>query len=500
MTIYYIDPDAGSDVTGDGSITAPYRKGPSQSGAVVPNALSNTYRFKRGTVMSEPIDANFTGSAANEGQRVTYEAYGDGDNPPLIDVASAAAYCIRVQNKDRVTVNDFDLRRATNTGLQVLNNTTRSCNYFTARNVRAYSCAFDGISMTHAVSASGLAPSAAVGVVFDACQGHDNGQHGVAVVAYATGAVLKNCFSTGNSLTSSGWGVYQGGFCITYLGSSGWAISGNVKSRTVPTASKPYSVESGNTVGGAYFLTENVGTPTTPGVGEWGYSGTTVYVNIGVIASGYSINLTFQPNTGAVIEDSRGDGQLLFDGVGVGLDRGVTSGRITRCRGSGNSGSAVQVNQALNVVVKDVVSTGNREAVYMSSFGPGCSVSHVTSDDLIYGIRAERLYTGGTLTLKNNAILSPVALYSATISGTIESDYNAYTGTLSGVSAGANDLTSGLSLGSALRPLPGSSLLGAGIHTAYGRDIDGRQRPNPPSIGAYDVATFQKFPTTDPAL
>jgi hypothetical protein len=41
------------------------------------------------------------------------------------------------------------------------------------------------------------------------------------------------------------------------------------------------------------------------------------------------------------------------------------------------------------------------------------------------------------------------------------------------------------------RPRAGSPLLGAGTHLGYTRDIEGKQRPNPPSIGAYDVATLR---------
>jgi hypothetical protein len=491
MATYYIDPDNGSDVTGDGTEANPYRKGPSQSGAVVPNALGNTYLFKRGTVMSEGLDGTFSGNAANEGQRVVYGAYGNADNPPRIDVAGAAAYCIRVQNKDYVSVRDFDLYNASNTGLQILNNTTRACKYFKAARVRAYDCASDGISMTHPGNSTGVSPAPAIGVVLDGCEGYRNGQHGVAIIAYASGAILKNCYGTGNSLTSSGWGVYHGGWGITYIGTSGWSISGNVKSRTVATAAKPYGVISGNTVAGAYHLTENTDTPTTPDVGEWGYSGTTVYVNIGVIAAGYSIALIYQPNNDAVMMDCRGDSQLLFDGVGLGMDRGVYRGRILRCRGSDNAGSAVQVNQAVDIDVDSVIGTGNREAVYMSSIGGVCSVSGVTSDDLTYGIRAERVYTGLTLTLSNNLLLAPIALYAATIDGTVSANYNAYTGSLSGVSAGANDITADPLLTDTYRPKPGSPLLGAGTHLGYTRDIDRKQRPNPPSIGAYDVATLR---------
>lgn len=42
------------------------------------------------------------------------------------------------------------------------------------------------------------------------------------------------------------------------------------------------------------------------------------------------------------------------------------------------------------------------------------------------------------------------------------------------------------------RPKSGSPLLQAGVHLGYTRDINGKQRPNPPSIGAYDVATMKQ--------
>lgn len=73
----------------------------------------------------------------------------------------------------------------------------------------------------------------------------------------------------------------------------------------------------------------------------------------------------------------------------------------------------------------------------------------------------------------------------------ITSAYDCVVGVAS--SAGANvTLTGLLTTGPLLdvnhRPLPGSPLIGAGTHLGYRRDMDGKQRPNPPSIGAFDVA------------
>ena len=41
------------------------------------------------------------------------------------------------------------------------------------------------------------------------------------------------------------------------------------------------------------------------------------------------------------------------------------------------------------------------------------------------------------------------------------------------------------------KPTSASPLLGAGTHLGYTRDINRKQRPNPPAIGAYDVATLR---------
>jgi len=188
--------------------------------------------------------------------------------------------------------------------------------------------------------------------------------------------------------------------------------------------------------------------------------------------------------------------RLLVDKVAVYaprlIDRGVYGGQILRCSGYNNLGSAVQVNQASAIVVDGVLGVGNREAVYMSSIGGACSVSGVTSDDLTYGVRAERVAVSATLGIKNNLMLPSTAILVATNNGTVTNTHNAYTGSLSGVSAGTGDITTDPLLTDTYRPKPGSPLLGAGTHLGYTRDIDKKQRPNPPSIGAYDYATLRE--------
>lgn len=57
----------------------------------------------------------------------------------------------------------------------------------------------------------------------------------------------------------------------------------------------------------------------------------------------------------------------------------------------------------------------------------------------------------------------------------------------------ASDTVGDPILTSAYRPVASSPLLRAGSHVGYVRDIERRQRPNPPSIGAYDGAVFSRY-------
>lgn len=60
-------------------------------------------------------------------------------------------------------------------------------------------------------------------------------------------------------------------------------------------------------------------------------------------------------------------------------------------------------------------------------------------------------------------------------------------------SAGTGDKTGDLGLSAGYALLPGSQLLGAGVYLGPARDRRGLQRPNPPSIGAFDRATLTRI-------
>lgn len=103
------------------------------------------------------------------------------------------------------------------------------------------------------------------------------------------------------------------------------------------------------------------------------------------------------------------------------------------------------------------------------------------------------------LTVKNNFLLGAsqdIEAHSGTAgSQTFASNAAAnvttkYTGNSVGAGAFDHTIAAASSVTAEFRPKPGSSLLGTGVHMGYLRDVDGKQRQNPPSIGAYDAATM----------
>lgn len=122
-----------------------------------------------------------------------------------------------------------------------------------------------------------------------------------------------------------------------------------------------------------------------------------------------------------------------------------------------------------NVVFRGNTVVGSKiHGIYVDSTGSGCAVQN----NLTYGCAI------GVM-LRSN----------------IARDYNAYFGNVTdfvaGTGGGSIDIhrvTADPMVSVNYAPLAGSPLLRAGVHIAYTRDIRKRQRPNPPSIGAYDCA------------
>lgn len=175
----------------------------------------------------------------------------------------------------------------------------------------------------------------------------------------------------------------------------------------------------------------------------------------------------------------------------------VRSNIITGCT------NGISVLSAGVSVLGNLVSGGESGVIFTVDAATGALIYGNTFADLsangVYNVTAAPL---ATWTAKNNAIVSALrGIYAANGAITVQSS-NAFwqCGTnLSGAASGGGDITADPLLSTGYRPMPGSPLIGAGTHISYARDVEGKQRPNPPSIGAYDVATLRRKLTADPA-
>lgn len=143
---------------------------------------------------------------------------------------------------------------------------------------------------------------------------------------------------------------------------------------------------------------------------------------------------------------------------------------------SGHPGSNVTIGAGASLVVRNnaMLLTGTPPAVLLPTGKAGSALYPVKGnaalDAATYGI-------GGTS-------YATLALF--------EAAHSQATGNTAVADSDAALLSTG-------RPLPSSPLRAAGTHSTYMRDAAGLQRPNPPSIGAYDLPTQRRVLDSDPA-
>lgn len=468
--------------------------------------VGDTWALKAGTTWTNSFDMSMS-NPSGETQRVTLRSYGDGPRP-IIDVGRRAAYCVRIQNKQYVTIRDLELRNGTNANLQILNNSTRACSHTKIKNVVSRNAGTDGISNVQAVNSSGMAPSPTLGLVIEDCEAYDCGQHGIAVVASAVGAIIRNCKAKSCSPSSSGWGIYMGGFASSFT--SGWtqtAAGGNNYKRDLGHANlNVTNVLSGQSEA-AYKLTfvAFVSDSTALNDGEWtidttniaGATGCVLYINIGNNPNtATSVSVVYQECVNGLIDNCEAwDMSSAYDGVGIGLDRGSNTCSVINSRSFDNPGDGFQSAQAIAPKFSGNVSSNNKGYGIHNATSTGAV--YVTNNTLINNstgaLGFSRQNSGSSATGLNNICYGGnIGVYVTTMGGTNNINYNNVYGNgtaYSGISAGANDITTNpfLSMTPGLVPTSSSSLLTSGTYVANSRLQGGKRlTATKPVIGAFD--------------
>ncbi|MCU0919003.1 MAG: hypothetical protein MUF16_01485, partial [Burkholderiaceae bacterium] len=132
----------------------------------------------------------------------------------------------------------------------------------------------------------------------------------------------------------------------------------------------------------------------------------------------------------------------------------------------------------LTIAGNTFVNTGVATCLYEVSEGTSAAASGVSMvNNSFSGATTAALKVRDVITRTNNAFWNcPVNVQTNTSAVAL--------------SNGAGVVTADPLLSPSYRPLPSSPIIGAGTHLGYTRDLGGVQRRNPPSIGAFDVATL----------
>ena len=267
--------------------------------------------------------------------------------------------------------------------------------------------------------------------------------------------------------------------------------------------------------GGAIRVQHNTFTSLTEGasavggaIAISGFTGVTVRRNtIRNVAGVYGgCNVIYSVNGVVELNDMDGITTTDIDGNGVLIDHGCSNiptryNIIRNCSGNAsanNSGAGVMVLDATGTEVYSNLIENVRIGLYLGVQNGETQEADLFGNTIIeptvYGVYLSQYATRADLAVKNNVFVGSVPLvYDNVTGGWTGEDYNAAYGMTASTNHtdGAHNITADPLLTAGYRPKVGSPLLGAGTHLGYRRDIDGKQRPNPPSIGAYDVATLR---------
>lgn len=256
MTTYYIDPSASTN--GDGSLASPFN-----TWASVTWAPNNIYLQKTNTTYKGQVDIAANGP-------ITVGSYGSFGRA-VID-ANGASYALFNRYRSNITIQDLDFTGASIDGCHIeaygvnlSNNYIYRCNSYKNTRNGFY---LDSVTLTCALD----------NVLFDNCNAYGNGRHGFDTLGIVTNVTYQNCDAYLNGWAEPGHGFSLHPFASTTT--TGWTlVSGTIYSRTLAASETVQKViDRTNDV----TLTQNIATPTTPSTNEWGQSGTTLYINIGV--------------------------------------------------------------------------------------------------------------------------------------------------------------------------------------------------------------------------
>lgn len=493
MATYYIDKSAA--VNGSGTEASPYNAIPSIT-------ASNTYLFKGGVDIGEQITVS--------ADTVTIGAYG---GRALVNGVGSLNYGVYANAVSGLTVKDLEIYDVLKNGVLVENDSagTTKTNIKIQR-IKVHDILPGGLVRTTEANirvgtgicvGSGPTTGTAIinGVVIEDCEIYDCGAHGIDVRWRVLNVVRKRChvYRTGLQIGSHGITAHPVATTIT----SGWTLdSGTIYSRARVSTNDVEQMLINTT--DLQMLTKVAGT--TPVSGEWSVDATKIYVNIGGAVSAKSFLLKRHAHGPFLDTDHVVHDVTDYDGAeGHGIDTDDATGPATiyRCKSYNNGGSGFYSYRGESVTRRSCLAYGNyKHGFHSLLIATPKDYSNTSSSNGLRGFQ----YDGGTSGEAKNCVATGNATRGTATTGTgfnVSAEHSGFASAANAVygnggstqvagTGAAASVTADPLLPYDYKPMPGSPLLGAGTHLGYTRDIERKQRPNPPSIGAYDVATLRE--------
>jgi len=470
LATYYVDPSAA--VNGTGTLASPFNSWASATWGV-----GHTYLQKAGTTAVEQVSINANGP-------ITLGRYGAGSRPVIN--ANGASYAIHNRYRSNITIEDFELTGALLDGL-LIEGYGSNINTNRVRRCAAYSNTRNGFNIDSVTLTCYVND-----VIYEDCDGYRNGRHGFDTLGIVTNVVYRGCTAYEN-----GWGEPGHGFSLHPFSTSvtsGWTlVSGTTYSRTLAaseTVQKLIDRTSDVT------LAANTSTPTTPAANQWGQSGTTLYVNVGVDPNGRTLvwkRAAHGPFTyySCTAWDNISTPTAAGEGHGFAADDISGPASYFSCVSFKNKGAGFQCQWttdiahtaclAYNNELSNFRTTGNTDGIIQTNCSSVGSAQH--------GFFFDAPLT--SVSLKNCVALNNgvgvAGIFGIIGTGVVTTDCCAFGS--SGATSGTSNTrlsTSDPLLSSAYRPRPGSPLIESGNYLGNLQDKNSTTYWNPPTIGAYE--------------
>jgi len=444
----------------------------------------NRYLQKRGTTFTTAsgsggrIIPTVTGTLANP---IYIGAYGDTSLPPP-KIVSNADTCFVLSGRSYITIEDFDIMGGWAVG-GGSSAASGDMNNNTIRRVRVFNSNSYGISFQ-----TGLNGTSVTGLLIEDCYVNGAANHGIILIGDFSSAKIKNNKIKNVAQTVAGHGISIIPHRVTTTQT--WAnTAGNVYSTTV--AAQTYASPVADIYGVRYtngsVTLARAAVASSPNLNEYGYSGTTLYINIGGVPSGTTV-LAYT-NISAIVSDNTIENVYDFDGnEGHGIQFDDLSSnciakrnKILNCAGLG-----LQINMGRsNTLTSNFVYNCLKGGAFIGTNG---AVLNSAYNNTFYGLNnTQGLGLGSNSTGKNNIIYG----YTTAISGTSGSTenynslYNYTTARTGGLATGANSIiTNPLLNNFTIRSTSPCYRTGSFISSYV--DLSRNAFNNPPSIGAYE--------------